>query len=50
MALSVLQGIADGTVDIYISTSGGAAGIFPFVQVLDLPYLMRDDQSRGNRS
>lgn len=39
-----LQGIADGTVDIYISTSGGAAGIFPFVQVLDLPYLMRDDR------
>ncbi|MEL6233456.1 MAG: TRAP transporter substrate-binding protein DctP [Pseudomonadota bacterium] len=39
-----LQGIADGTIDIYISTSGGAAGIFPFVQVLDLPYLMRDDR------
>lgn len=39
-----LQGIADGTIDIYISTSGGAAGIFPFVQVLDLPYLMADDR------
>ncbi|MEM9435202.1 MAG: TRAP transporter substrate-binding protein DctP [Pseudomonadota bacterium] len=39
-----LQGIADGSIDIYISTSGGAAGIFPFVQVLDLPYLMRDDR------
>ncbi|KNG94140.1 TRAP transporter substrate-binding protein DctP [Pseudaestuariivita atlantica] len=39
-----LQGIADGTIDIYISTSGGASGIFPFVQVLDLPYLMADDR------
>jgi TRAP-type C4-dicarboxylate transport system substrate-binding protein len=39
-----LQGIADGSIDIYISTSGGAAGIFPFVQVLDLPYLMADDR------
>ena len=35
-----LQGIADGSIDIYISTSGGAAGLFPYVQVLDLPYLM----------
>ena len=39
-----LQGVADGSIDIYISTSGGAAGIFPFVQVLDLPYLMSDDR------
>jgi TRAP-type C4-dicarboxylate transport system substrate-binding protein len=39
-----LQSVADGTVDVYISTSGGAAGIFPFVQVLDLPYLMADDR------
>ncbi len=39
-----MQGIADGTIDIYISTSGGTAGIFPFVQVLDLPYLMSDDR------
>ncbi len=39
-----LQGIADGSIDVYISTSGGAAGIFPYVQVLDLPYLMRDDR------
>ena len=36
--------MADGTIDIYISTSGGAAGIFPYVQVLDLPYLMSDDR------
>ncbi|MEM5477695.1 TRAP transporter substrate-binding protein DctP [Pacificibacter sp. AS14] len=39
-----LQGVADGSVDIYISTSGGASGIFPYVQVLDLPYLMADDR------
>jgi len=39
-----LQGIADGSIDIFISTSGGAAGIFPYVQVLDLPYLMADDR------
>jgi len=39
-----LQGVADGSVDVYISTSGGAAGIFPYVQVLDLPYLMADDR------
>src|SRR6056297_895850 len=39
-----LQGIADGSIDIYVSTSGGAAGIFPYVQVLDLPYLLRDDR------
>lgn len=39
-----LQGIADGSIDVYISTSGGAAGIFPYVQILDLPYLMSDDR------
>ena len=39
-----LQGVADGTVDVYISTSGGASGIFPYVQVLDLPYLMANDR------
>lgn len=39
-----LQGVADGTIDVYISTSGGVSGIFPFVQVLDLPYLMADDR------
>lgn len=39
-----LQGIADGTIDVYISTSGGAAGAFPYVQVLDLPYLMGSDR------
>jgi len=39
-----LQGLADGAIDIYISTSGGASGIFPYVQVLDLPYLMSDDR------
>ena len=39
-----LQGIADGTIDVVIQTSGGTAGLFPFVQVLDLPYLMADDR------
>lgn len=39
-----LQGIADGSIDIYISTSGGAAGLFPYIQVLDLPYLLGDDR------
>ncbi|MFN3442163.1 MAG: TRAP transporter substrate-binding protein DctP [Rhizobium rosettiformans] len=39
-----LQGIADGSLDVYISTSGGAAGLFPYIQVLDLPYLMSDDR------
>lgn len=39
-----LQGVADGTIDVYISTSGGAAGAFPYVQVLDLPYLMSSDR------
>ena len=40
----MLQGVSDGSIDIYISTSGGAAGVFPYVQVLDLPYLMSDDR------
>ncbi len=39
-----LQGVSDGSIDVYISTSGGASGIFPYVQVLDLPYLMADDR------
>ena len=39
-----LQGVADGSLDVYISTSGGAAGLFPYIQVLDLPYLMSDDR------
>ncbi|MFZ3583647.1 TRAP transporter substrate-binding protein DctP [Loktanella sp. DJP18] len=39
-----LQGVADGSIDIYIATSGGTASLFPFVQVLDLPYLMADDR------
>ncbi|KAF0675116.1 TRAP transporter substrate-binding protein [Profundibacterium mesophilum] len=39
-----MQGVADGSIDVYVSTSGGTSGIFPFVQVLDLPYLMADDR------
>ena len=43
-----LQGVADGSIDVYISTSGGAAGAFPYVQVLDLPYLMANDRVAEN--
>jgi TRAP-type C4-dicarboxylate transport system substrate-binding protein len=43
-----LQGVADGSIDVYISTSGGASGIFPYVQVLDLPYLMSSDRIAEN--
>lgn len=39
-----LAGVADGSIDVYISTSGGAAGLFPYIQVLDLPYLMSSDR------
>ncbi|MEL6962896.1 MAG: TRAP transporter substrate-binding protein DctP [Pseudomonadota bacterium] len=39
-----LAGVADGNIDVVIQTSGGTANIFPFVQVLDLPYLMSDDR------
>ena len=39
-----LQGVADGSIDVYISTSDGAAGLFPYLQVLDLPYIMADDR------
>ena len=39
-----IEGVAEGSIDVYISTSGGAAGIFPYVQVLDLPYLMANDR------
>jgi TRAP-type C4-dicarboxylate transport system substrate-binding protein len=39
-----LQAVSEGTIDVYISTSGGAASIFPFIQVLDLPYLMQSDR------
>jgi len=39
-----LQAVEDGSVDIYISTSGGAANMYPYVQVLDLPYILTDDR------
>jgi TRAP-type C4-dicarboxylate transport system substrate-binding protein len=39
-----LQGVADGSIDIFVTTSGGASGIFPYVQIFDLPYLMTDDR------
>ena len=39
-----LQAIEDGSVDIYISTSGGVASTFPYVQMFDLPYVMANDR------
>ena len=39
-----LQGVADGSIDVFVTTSGGAAGIFPYIQIFDLPYLMADDR------
>jgi TRAP-type C4-dicarboxylate transport system substrate-binding protein len=39
-----IEGVSEGTIDITITTSGGVAGIFPYVQVLDLPYLMASDR------
>ena len=39
-----LEGVSEGAIDITITTSGGAAGIFPYVQVFDLPYLMANDR------
>nr|WP_245624105.1 TRAP transporter substrate-binding protein DctP [Jannaschia donghaensis] len=39
-----IQGVADGTIDVYISTSSGLANIVPSVQIFDLPYLMSDDR------
>jgi len=39
-----IQGVADGSIDVYVTTSGGASGVFPYIQVFDLPYVMRDDR------
>ena len=39
-----VQALEDGSVDIYVSTSGGTANMFPQVQVLDLPYILTDDK------
>ena len=39
-----IQGVADGSIDIYVATSSGMAGAFPYVQIFDLPYLMSDDR------
>ncbi|MFK7866235.1 MAG: TRAP transporter substrate-binding protein DctP [Alphaproteobacteria bacterium] len=38
-----LQGLIDGSIDIFVGT-GSSASIFPYAQVLDLPYLMSDDR------
>lgn len=39
-----LQGVSDGSIDVFVTTSGGASGVFPYVQVFDLPYVMSDDR------
>ncbi len=39
-----MEALEDGVLDIFITTSGGASTIFPFVQVLDLPYILRNDR------
>jgi TRAP-type C4-dicarboxylate transport system substrate-binding protein len=39
-----LQGVADGSIDIFVTTSSGAAQVLPAVQIFDLPYVMRDDR------
>ena len=42
-----LEGVASGSIDVYISTSDGAAGLFPYLQVLDLPYVMLEPSAYG---
>ena len=39
-----LRALEDGSVDVYVSTSGDAANVYPYVQVLDLPYILTDDR------
>ncbi len=39
-----IEGVSEGSIDVNITTSGGAAGIFPYVQVFDLPYVMANDR------
>ncbi|MEZ9232843.1 TRAP transporter substrate-binding protein DctP [Vibrio amylolyticus] len=39
-----VQALEDGSIDIYVSTSGGTANMYPYVQVLDLPYILADDR------
>lgn len=39
-----MQALEDGSVDVYISTSSGTANMYPYVQVLDLPYILTNDR------
>lgn len=39
-----LEALEYGSVDVYISTTAGASSMYPYVQVLDLPYLLPDDR------
>jgi len=39
-----IQLLQTGALEIYIATGGGLAGFYPEIAVLDLPYLLDDDQ------
>ena len=39
-----IQLLQTGALEIYIATGGGLAGFYPEISVLDLPYLLDDDQ------
>ena len=39
-----IQLLQTGALEIYIATGGGLAGFYPEIYVLDLPYLLDDDQ------
>ena len=44
MASGTIRSKSAKIASIASPSSGGAAGIFPYIQVFDLPYLMRDDR------
>ena len=39
-----IEGVQAGTLEVTISTIGGFGNIFPAGQVLDIPYMFRDDR------
>lgn len=39
-----IEGVQSGTLEVTISTIGGFGNIFPAGQVLDIPYMFRDDR------
>lgn len=38
-----IEGLKSGVLDVFMTTFGGMASVFPEVQVFELPYLFRDD-------